>query len=481
MSDLSLDNKLVFQKSCPGRIGYSLPKSEFAFSLPNSFRRTSEVDMPELSELDVVRHYTNLSLKNFGVDQGFYPLGSCTMKYNPKINEEISKNSKFINIHPLQSAKSMKGSLEIAYEVCKDLEKVTGMDDFTLSPCAGAHGELTGLMIIKKFFKVNNDLKRTKILIPESAHGTNPASSAMCGFEVIKISCLDDGCVNLEDLSKEMNEEVAGIMLTNPNTLGIFEKDILEISEIVHNKGGLLYYDGANLNGILGVARPRDMGFDVMHVNIHKTFSTPHGGGGPGCGAVGVKRFLRSFLPHPFITKTNNHIELIKPENTIGKVSTFFGNFGVVLKAYGYLKSLGLENLANTSRLACLNANYIKESLKDYYKLPIDVYCKHEVVFDGLIDKKATTLDVAKRLLDYGFHPFTIYFPLLFHESLMIEPTETESLETIDRFIDVMISIAKEDADTIKSAPHNTIINRLDDVKAVRNPILKYKDLHKYV
>lgn len=484
MSDLSLDNLLIFEKGAPGRCGYSLPQIEkldnFVIDIDEKYLRKTNIDMPELSELDVVRHYTNLSLKNFGVDQGFYPLGSCTMKYNPKINEKIASDYRFTNIHPLQSDETKQGSLEIAYEVCKDLSKVTGMDDFTITPCAGAHGELTGLMIIKNYFLVKGDLKRTKIIVPESAHGTNPASSTMCGFEVVKVSCLEDGCVNIDELSKLANDEIAGIMLTNPNTLGIFEKDILKISEIIHNVGGLLYYDGANLNGILGLARPGDMGFDVCHINIHKTFSTPHGGGGPGSGAVGVKHFLQSYLPTPFIEKKENKYILTTPKNTIGRVSTFMGNFQVILKAYGYLKTLGKENIENCGRLATLNANYIKESLKDYYLLPINKHCKHEVVFDGLIDKKATTLDVAKRLLDYGFHPFTIYFPLLFHESLMIEPTETESKETIDKFIKVMIQIALEDSECIKSAPHNTIINRLDDVKAVRNPILKYKDIHKY-
>lgn len=480
MSDLSLDNLLIFEKSVPGRVGYSLPTENIDIDLDDKYLRKASLDMPELSELDVVRHYTNLSLKNFGVDQGFYPLGSCTMKYNPKINEKIASDYRFQNIHPLQSDESKQGSLEIAYEVCKDLSKITGMDDFTLSPCAGAHGELTGLMIIKNYFLFKGDLKRTKIIVPESAHGTNPASSSMCGFEVVKVNCLEDGCVDIDELEKLATDEIAGIMLTNPNTLGIFEKDILKISNIIHNVGGLLYYDGANLNGILGLARPGDMGFDVCHINIHKTFSTPHGGGGPGSGAVGVKHFLQSYLPVPFIVKKNGKYIHTKPKHTIGRVSTFMGNFSVIVKAYGYLKSLGNENIAMIGRLATLNANYIKESLKDYYLLPINKHCKHEVVFDGLIDKKATTLDVAKRLLDYGFHPFTIYFPLLFHESLMIEPTETESKETIDKFIDAMIKIAKEDADIIKSSPHNTIINRLDDVKAVRMPILKYKDIHKY-
>lgn len=483
MSNLTIDNKLIYEKSVSGRIGYSLPKDDYnnKYQISNSFIRDN-LDLPECSELDVVRHYTNLSLENFGVDQGFYPLGSCTMKYNPKINEEISKLPDFCNVHPLQNSDTMQGSLQIAYEVGKTLAVLTGMDDVTLSPCAGAHGELTGLMIIKQYHLKHNDLKRTKIIIPESAHGTNPASSSMCGFDVIKVNCLDDGCVNIDELRKlveENKEEVAGIMLTNPNTLGIFEKDILIISEIIHNVGGLLYYDGANLNGILGVCRPGDMGFDVVHVNIHKTFSTPHGGGGPGSGVVGVKGFLKDYLPTPVIVynEIDDKYNLESPKDSIGRVSTFYGNYSVLIKCYGYLNTVGKENFANISKLASLNANYIKESLKDYYKLPINKHCKHEVVFDGLISNKASTLDIAKRLLDYGFHPFTIYFPLLFHESLMIEPTETESLETMNKFIEAMIQIANEDADTIKNSPCKTNITRLDDVKAVRNPILKFKDI----
>lgn len=482
MSNLTIDNKLIYELSKEERIGYSLPVSELnnKYQINSSLLRNDDLLLPECSELDCVRHYTNLSLENFGVDQGFYPLGSCTMKYNPKINEELAKDNRFTKIHPLQSEESIQGSLQIYHEVSKDIATLTGMNNVTLSPCAGAHGELTGLMIIKNYFLSKGDLKRTKMIIPESAHGTNPASSAMCAFDVIKVPCLEDGCVNIDVLKEIVNDEVAGIMLTNPNTLGIFEKDILEIARIIHSVGGLLYYDGANLNGILGVCRPGDMGFDVMHVNIHKTFSTPHGGGGPGCGAVGVKEFLKEYLPSPYIDYENNKYVMTTPKHTIGKVSTFFGNYLVVIKAYGYLKSLGKENFANVSKYACLNANYIKESLKDYYKLPITKICKHEVVFEGITSEKAKALDIAKRLLDYGFHPFTINFPHLpgfFEDAIMIEPTETESLETIDKFIETMITIANEDAELILSAPHNTDLKRLDNVKAERNSILKYKDI----
>lgn len=471
--------KLIYEKSKPGLVGYSLPKSPFSYQIPDHIKRKENLDLPEVSEVDVVRHYTLLSKENYGVDEGFYPLGSCTMKYNPKINENIAKKSELTNIHPLQSEKTMQGSLEMMYEVAKDICIITGMDEATLSPCAGAHGELTGLMIIKNYFLSRNEENRKKMIIPTSAHGTNPASSSMCGFDVVTVSCLEDGCVNIEELKTLVDDKTAGIMLTNPNTLGIFEKDILEISKIIHDCGGLLYYDGANLNGIIGMCRPGDMGFDVMHVNIHKTFSTPHGGGGPGACAVGVKSFLKDYLPLYTIYEGGLY-KVVKGKKSIGRVSTFYGNFLVIAKAYGYLKTIGKENIRMISKLACLNANYIKESLKDFYDLKISKHCKHEVVFDGLISKKASTLDIAKRVLDYGFHPFTIYFPLLFHESLMIEPTETESKETIDSFIETMKKIALEDEEVIKNAPHNTFIKRPDDVKAVRNPILKYKDISKY-
>jgi len=473
-------DKLIFELSKPGRIGYSLPKANIPdYEIEESNLRTLPFDMPELTELDVVRHYTNLSQKNYGVEQGFYPLGSCTMKYNPKINEEIASNPMFTKLHPLQPIDTVQGALEIYYNTDKILCELTGFSEFTFNPFAGAHGEAVGLMIMKEYHIRNNDLKRTKIIVPDSAHGTNPASASVCGMEILEVESTNEGTVNIEKLKELLNDEVAGIMLTNPNTIGIFENEISEIADLMHENGSLLYYDGANLNALLGISRPADMGFDIMHINLHKTFSTPHGGGGPGSGPVGVTNKLKNLLPNPRIIKKDNKFNFNYSSNTIGSISGFYGNFLVVLKAYSYLLTLGKENVNDVARLAVLNANYIKESLKDYYRLPIKGICKHEVVFDGLISNAATTLDVAKRLLDYGYHPPTIYFPLLFHQSMMIEPTEDESKETLDGFIDVMKKIAveaEENPQLLKEAPHNTQVRRLDEVKAARNPIVKYKD-----
>lgn len=462
-------DKLIFELSKQGRTGYSLPKSALPLSantIDEKFLRKESPKLPEVSEIDVVRHYTNLSQMNFGVDTGFYPLGSCTMKYNPKINEEIASSPSFASIHPLQPAETVKGVKQVYEDLDKYLAAITGMEHFTFLPCAGAHGELTGLMIIRSYHISRGDLKRTKIIVPDSAHGTNPASAAVCGLEIVEVKSNSNGLVDVNDLKPLLDDTVAGIMMTNPNTLGLFEQDIKEIAQLVHDAGGLLYYDGANMNPLIGVARPGDMGFDVMHLNLHKSFSTPHGGGGPGSGPVGVCEKLLPFLGV--------------------KVSGFNGNFGVMLRALTYLLTLGKENVRYVGKLATLNANYIKECLKDKYKLPIPSVCKHEFVFDGLINDGAkegvagaTTLDVAKRLLDYGFHAPTIYFPLLFHQALMIEPTETESKETIDAFIEVMRTIADEaaaDAEMLHSAPHNTPISRPDETTAARNPILKYEE-----
>lgn len=474
-------DKLIFELSKEGRCAYSLPKADLnKYKMNDNLKRSDNLDLPEVSELDVIRHYTNLSLKNFGVDQGFYPLGSCTMKYNPKINEELSKIKLFNDVHPLQSEATLQGSLKVYYELDKALCKLTGMKAFTFAPCAGAHGELTGLMIIKEYFRSRGEANRNKIIVPLSAHGTNPASASVCGFEVVECECVSDGCVDTKKLSELMNDSVAAIMLTNPSTLGIFEKDILEIEKIVHKNGSLMYYDGANLNAVLGKVLTTSMGFDVMHINLHKTFSTPHGGGGPGSGPVGVRSGLEKFLPNPHVEYDGKKYYFNESSSSIGRVSSFFGNFSVCLKAYCYILSLGKEHVADVASLAVLNANYVKESLKDEYVLPISNHCKHEVVFDGLISKKASTLDVAKRLLDYGYHPPTIYFPLLFHEALMIEPTENESKETLDNFINVMKTIANEDSEVLHTAPHNTIVGRLDDVKAARFPVIKFKDIHKY-
>ncbi|MCF0244198.1 MAG: aminomethyl-transferring glycine dehydrogenase subunit GcvPB [Bacteroidaceae bacterium] len=458
-----LYGNLIFELSCPGRKGYSLPKNHFghtADEIPAVMRRQKDAELPECDELSVVRHYTNLSHNNFGLFDGFYPLGSCTMKYNPVINEDIAALPSFANTHPLQPEKYCQPILKIHKLLDEVLCQLTGLAKFTLAPFAGAHGELTGLMTIRGYHESRGDNARTKVLIPDSAHGTNPASAAVCGLEVVEVKSLADGTVDVDDLKSKLSSEVAAMMMTNPNTLGIFEKNIPEIAKLVHDCGGLMYYDGANLNPMLGVSRPGDMGFDVMHINLHKTFSTPHGGGGPGSGPVGVRAGLEEFIP---------------------TVSAFRGNYAVCIKALAYVLSLGKENIAMVGPLATLNANYIKDSLKDLYELPIDGRCMHEFVFDGLKDKSTgvTTMDVAKRLLDYGYHAPTIYFPLLFHESLMIEPTENESKETIDSFIAVMRAIAEEaktDPEMVKTAPHKTPIGRVDDVLAAKHPVLTYSN-----
>ncbi len=487
-------DKLIFELSRPGRTGYSLPVNEFGRleAVPENLSRKAELPLPEVSEVDVVRHYTNLSQMNFGVDTGFYPLGSCTMKYNPKVNEDVASMPGFLALHPLQPESTVQGALEVYYNMERSLAAITGMAGFTFNPCAGAHGELTGLMIMRQYHILRGDTGRTKVIVPDSAHGTNPASAAVCGLEVVVVKSNADGLVDVSDLVPLLGDDIAGIMMTNPNTLGLFEKEIGEIASLVHGCGGLLYYDGANMNPLLGVVRPGDMGFDIMHLNLHKTFSTPHGGGGPGSGPVGVAKHLLPYLPVPHVVKDGDgRFRIVgNDENTqsAGQVSGFMGNFGVILRAYAYILMLGKQNIRMAGRLATLSANYIKESLKDCYKLPIPSICKHEFVFDGLVNdgavpgvehSGATTLDVAKRLLDFGFHAPTIYFPLLFHQAIMIEPTETESKETIDAFIDVMRTIAAEaaaDPSVLKGAPHNTPISRPDETKAARQPILKYWD-----
>ena len=490
-----LYGNLIFELSKTGRRGYSLPKTNYQHStseLPAALCRAKEAELPECDELTVVRHYTNLSHNNFGVNDGFYPLGSCTMKYNPIINEEIAAMKTFAGLHPLQHADTCQHALELYYVLQESLAELTGLSEFTLNPCAGAHGELTGLMVIRAYHMSRGDEKRTKVLIPDSAHGTNPASAAVCGLNVVEVKSLADGTVDVDDLKRliaECGEEVAAMMMTNPNTLGIFEHSIPEITKLVHDCGGLMYYDGANLNPMLGACRPGDMGFDVCHINLHKTFSTPHGGGGPGSGPVGVREGLEQFLPTPRVVMQEDeengvmfHVETGDYEKSLGSIGNFFGNFGVMLKAYTYILSLGRENIKMVGPLATLNATYIKEALKDVYELPIDGLCKHEFVFDGLKDKSTgvTTMDVAKRLLDYGYHAPTIYFPLLSHESLMIEPTENESKETLDAFIDVVRRIAEEaknDPGLVKTAPHNTPIGRVDDVLAAKHPIVTYRQL----
>ncbi len=480
---------LIFEISQPGRHGYSLPKP-FASGykledIDSRHLRTDRPGLPEVSELDLIRHYTNISQKNFGVETGFYPLGSCTMKYNPKINDEIAGNDMFLNIHPLQPASTIAGWLEIYDRMQSALNAITGFSAFTLNPYAGAHGELTGLMIMKRFHEKNKDYKRTKVIVPDSAHGTNPASTAVAGMQVIEIKSDSQGRVDLDQLKAVLSDEIAGMMLTNPNTLGIFEKDISEITRLVHESGGLMYYDGANLNAILGKARPAEMGFDIMHINLHKTFSTPHGGGGPGSGPVGVVKKLVDFLPNPRVKSLDGDYYVETSKDAIGQVSMFFGNSLVWLKAYSYILTLGKENLQKVGDFATLNANYLRELLKDDYFLPISGFCMHECVFDGLKDLSTgiRTLDIAKRLLDYGMHAPTIYFPLLFHQSIMIEPTETESKQTLDGFIDVMHKIAKEakeDPETLRNAPHTTPVGRIDEVFAAKAMILTYKDYLDY-
>ena len=483
--------KLIFELSKPGRVGYSLPKNEFEgyslLQLGAMVLRQTETILPECDELTVVRHYTNMSNNNFGVDTGFYPLGSCTMKYNPKLNEELAALPGF-NLHPLTPAKYAQGSLKLYDEVQKTLAEIAGLSRFTLNPYAGAHGELTGLMVIRQYHISRGDTQRTKIIVPDSAHGTNPASAAVCGLQIVEVKSLADGTVDVEALKPLLGPDIAGMMMTNPNTLGLFETKIPEIARLVHECGGLMYYDGANLNPMLGVCRPGDMGFDVMHINLHKTFSTPHGGGGPGSGPVGVRKGLEQFLPNPQVVKVESY-DLHCDDESLGYISFFLGNFGIIIRAYAYLLSLGKENIPLAGKLSVLNANYIKESLRSHYKLPIDTVCKHEFVFDGLREEyggdhhspeHVTTLDVAKRLLDYGFHAPTIYFPLLFHEALMIEPTETESKETLDDFIAVMKRIAEEakaDPQLLKTAPHDTPVRRMDDVKAVKEPKFTFKAL----
>lgn len=479
-------DKLIFELSKPGRCGYSLPANPWekgTEEIPAALRRSEEAKLPEVSELDVVRHYTNLSNMNFGVDTGFYPLGSCTMKYNPKINEEMAAMPGFKTLHPLQPDCTVQGALELYYNLNRSLSAITGMAEFTLNPFAGAQGELTGLMVIRQYHMQRGDLKRTKIIVPDSAHGTNPASAAVCGLEVVEVKSTPQETIDIESLRPLLDDTIAGIMMTNPNTLGLFETEILEIAKLVHECGGLLYYDGANFNPLLGKVRPGDMGFDVLHLNLHKTFSTPHGGGGPGSGPVGVAAHLAEYLPNPRVTRSDDGMfHVTRNDVACGQVSGFMGNFGVLIRAYTYILSLGKQHIRLAGPLATLNANYIKESLKDCYKLPIDTLCKHEFVFDGLLDKSTgiTTLDVAKRLLDYGFHAPTIYFPLLFHQAIMIEPTETESKETLDGFIEIMRTIAKEaieDPESLHTAPHTTPVRRLDETTAAKNPILNYKEL----
>lgn len=478
-------NKLIFELSQPGRTGYKLPELDVEEKdnlIPEEFLSNEELELPEVSEVDVVRHYTNLSTLNFGVDTGMYPLGSCTMKYNPKINEEIIANPKLARLHPKQDDYQVQGALEAMYTLQKSLCEISAMDYMTLQPAAGAHGEITAITIFKKYHEVNGNSEKNEIIVPDSAHGTNPATAAMAGYKVVEVKSNEKGVVDVEDLRKVVNEKTAGLMLTNPNTLGLFETKIKEIAEIVHEAGGLLYYDGANANAILGHARPGDMGFDAIHFNVHKTFSTPHGGGGPGAGPVGVKKFLRDYLPKPIVEKDGDKYFLdYSMEHSIGRMKDFQGHFGILMRALTYILTMGSDGLKCASTTAVLNANYLQAQLKDDYNLPHDFICKHEFVLGGLkddCDGQVKTLDVAKRLLDMGFHPPTVYFPLIVHEALMVEPTETEPKQTLDEFVAAMKQIAqeaRENKDILLEAPITTVVRRPDETEAAKKLILTYK------
>ena len=450
--------------------------------IPKELLREGSIGLPQLSELEVLRHYKELSDRNFCIEKGFYPLGSCTMKYNPKVNELLASLEGFANLHPLQDDEDCQGALELMYNLQEKLKYIKGMDAVTLQPAAGAHGELTGMMIIKKYFEVKGETNRTKVIIPDSAHGTNPASAKMCGFEIVEVKSNERGQVDIEELKTLLDENVAAIMMTNPNTLGIFEEKVLEISKLMHDNGSLLYYDGANFNAIMGWTNPALMGFDVVHLNLHKTFATPHGGGGPGAGPVGVVEKLKDFLPSPTVEfDGNKYYRNYNISHSIGKVRSFYGNFGVLVRAYAYILMMG-DNLKLASADAVLNANYIKEKLKGFYELPYDEPCMHEFVLSGEKQHQegVSTIGIAKRLMDDNIHPPTVYFPLIVHEAIMIEPTESESKEVLDNFINVMLKIAeeiKENPDEVLKSPQKTPVKKVDETQAARHPNLTFKGL----
>lgn len=479
-----MTEKTIYELSQPGRKGVTFPEADVPTTdLPDEFIRHS-LNLPELSELDVIRHFTNISKLNYSIDGGFYPLGSCTMKYNPKINEEAARIPGFAHTHPLQPFVSVQGNLYVMYQLQEWMQALSGFHRVCLTPAAGAQGELVGALIIKKYHEVNQNHKRVKILIPDSAHGTNPATSSMSGFKVVSLPSDDRGNVDLEALKAECDDTLAGLMLTNPNTLGLFDENVEEVINMVHEAGGLVYGDGANLNALLGIIRPGDVGFDIMHFNLHKTFSTPHGGGGPGSGPVGVSKDLAEYLPSPIVTvieegneETPPFFGFYHPENSIGRMKTFYGHFGVILRAYTYIAMHGAKGLRNIGEKAVLNANYLMAKVKEDYVLPYDRTCMHEFVVEGAWDDvpDVHALDISKRLMDYGFHPPTNYFPLIVHEALMIEPTETESKQTLDAFADAMKAIAKEARDNpelLQKAPLTTPLRRCDEVKAARDLVL---------
>lgn len=472
---------LIFEKSVAGRGVDVLPKCEVELvEVDAKDKRESALHLPALSEVDLSRHYTELAKKCHGVNDGFYPLGSCTMKYNPRINEDVAGLSGFKNIHPLQPAHTVQGAMDAMHLAETSFAEITGMDRMTFQPAAGAHGEFTGLLLIKAYHTSRGDSKRTKIIVPDSAHGTNPASASMAGYTIVNIESNENGCVDLDKLKEVCTDEVAGLMLTNPNTVGIFDPNIRAITDMVHECGGLCYYDGANLNAVMGLVRPGDMGFDVIHLNLHKTFSTPHGGGGPGCGAVGCKNILAPFLPNVVVEGEEGSRRFVHPEQSIGEMKRFYGNFLVTMRALTYVISLGSEGITEASANAVLNANYMRVALKDLYHMAYDTTCMHEFVMDLSNIKKDTgisALDIAKGLLDNGIHPPTMYFPLIVHEALMIEPTETESRETLDEAIEVfrnLYQMAYDNADALHAAPVTTPIGRLDEVGAARHPVLKF-------
>ena len=474
--------KLIFEKSVPHRRGVQLTRSDVPVknNIKSHLRRGQDAELPEVGELDVVRHFTELTRRNFGVDTNFYPLGSCTMKYNPKIAERLSALEGFAGLHPLlgqmpYAGAGAQGALQVLYEAELLLREITGMAALTMQPMAGAHGELTGILTMAAYHRDKNHKKNT-LIIPDSSHGTNPASAAVAGYDIVAVPSDQSGVIDMEALKKVVDEKVAGLMLTCPNTLGLFNPHIKEVCDLIHGVDGLMYYDGANLNAIIGKARPGDMGFDIVHLNLHKTFATPHGGGGPGAGPVGVVEKLVDFLPVPVLVKKSDGtfgLDINRPK-TIGPITPFYGNFGIVLRSYVYMLMLGREGLERVSENAVLNANYIKEKLKKYYDLPVDALCKHECVFSASRQNQygIHAIDIAKGLIDLGFHPPTIYFPLTVKEALMIEPTETESKETLDAFIAAMIQIAQtaqSDPEKLQAAPQTTVVGRLDETAAARN------------
>jgi len=472
---------LLPEISQPGKIGCSLPALDVPpTELPPKELLRQELELPAVSEVELIRYFTSLSKLNYGVDTGFYPLGSCTMKYNPKWHEDIAKFPGFASIHPLQPEESVQGAMQLMFELQEYLAEITGMNATSLVPVAGAHGEFAGLLMVKAYYQDQGDKARKKILLTDSSHGTNPASAVMCGFDIGVVASDSEGNVDMERLESAMNEEVAALTLTMPTTLGLFDPRILEISQLVHERGGLLGADGANLNAFLGRVKFAELGYDYVQLNLHKTFSTPHGGGGPGSGPICVKEDLADFLPSPLVTKSKGKYKFVSPAKSIGRIANFYGNFGVMCKAYAYIRSLGAAGLKEVSESAVVNANYLKERLKPYYYLPYDRICMHEVVFSGRRQRArgVRTVDIAKRLLDYGLHPPTVYFPSVVDEALMIEPTETESKRTLDAFIEAMKEIAREaeeNPEILHTAPHNTPIRRLDDVRAARNPDLRWQ------